>query len=213
MTIDAVKGLGLGVPVNSGNKPNDLGQDDFLKLMITQFKNQDPFKPQANGEFLAQLAQFTTASGVGELKSSVEGLSDALASDQALAASSLVGHEVIVASGEIAPGGTGYVEMPAAGEVSVRILDASGQVRRELNLGSQGAGLAAFEWDGLDRVGEALPSGRYRIEATAEIGGREEAVATFAGTRVEGVDLGRGGVTLHTDSAGAVAMGDVRRIQ
>ncbi|MEE8481945.1 MAG: flagellar hook capping FlgD N-terminal domain-containing protein, partial [Acidiferrobacterales bacterium] len=40
----------------------DIGQGDFLKLMMTQLRNQDPFKPLDSGEFLSQIAQFSTVS-------------------------------------------------------------------------------------------------------------------------------------------------------
>lgn len=44
----------------NGAPTNALGQDAFMKLLITQLQNQDPTQPQADGEFLAQLAQFSS---------------------------------------------------------------------------------------------------------------------------------------------------------
>ena len=41
-------------------KQKDLGKDAFLQLLVTQLQNQDPTKPQADGEFIAQLAQFSS---------------------------------------------------------------------------------------------------------------------------------------------------------
>ena len=35
---------------------DQLGQEDFLKLMTTQLQNQDPFAPMDNGDFIAQMA-------------------------------------------------------------------------------------------------------------------------------------------------------------
>ena len=39
--------------------PRQMGQDDFLKLLITQLKNQDPLSPTDNTEFVSQLTQFS----------------------------------------------------------------------------------------------------------------------------------------------------------
>ena len=54
-----------------GNK-NSLGQEDFLKLMTTQLQNQDPFAPMDNGDFIAQMAQFSTVTGITEINNNFE---------------------------------------------------------------------------------------------------------------------------------------------
>ena len=41
---------------------NELGQEDFLQLIVAQIQNQDPFEPVENGAFIGQLAQFSTGS-------------------------------------------------------------------------------------------------------------------------------------------------------
>jgi flagellar basal-body rod modification protein FlgD len=74
----------------------ELGQDDFLELMVAQLKNQDPMKPMESGEFLGQLAQFGTVNGIRSLQSSSKGLLSTLQSVQALQASNLVGRSVLV---------------------------------------------------------------------------------------------------------------------
>lgn len=45
---------------DTANRTEDtLGRNAFLNLLVTQLQNQDPTQPQADGEFLAQLAQFS----------------------------------------------------------------------------------------------------------------------------------------------------------
>ena len=60
----------LGITKQAGTQKasNDtLGQSDFLKLMTTQLQNQDPFAPMDNGDFIAQMAQFSTVTGIQEI--------------------------------------------------------------------------------------------------------------------------------------------------
>ena len=60
-----------------GNK-NTLGQEDFLKLMTTQLQNQDPFAPMDNGDFIAQMAQFSTVTGITQMGETMKNVSDQL---------------------------------------------------------------------------------------------------------------------------------------
>ena len=53
----------------------EMGQEQFLELMTAQLQNQDPFKPMESGDFLSQIAQFSTVEGIGDLNDSFSGLS------------------------------------------------------------------------------------------------------------------------------------------
>jgi flagellar basal-body rod modification protein FlgD len=51
-----------------------LGRDMFLQLLITQLQHQDPLQPQENGEFLAQLAQFSSLENLQQIKDDMAAL-------------------------------------------------------------------------------------------------------------------------------------------
>lgn len=195
-----------------------LGQEDFLKLMITQFKNQDPFKPMKDGEFLGQMAQFGTVSGVQDLQKSFQSLAGSLTSSQALQASGLVGHQVLVPSQTAnlgADGVDGAVSLPAAtNSAGVVVVDQNGSVVRHLDLGTQPAGLANFHWDGVTDDGTQAPEGTYGIRAAAVVGGQVQAMNTLVAGKVGSVSFGGSGegITLNLDGIGEIPFSQVRQL-
>src|SRR5450631_1872456 len=91
---------GTGVASGSGAITNaaTLGGTDFLTLMLAQLKNQDPTSPVDSNTFLTQLAQLSEVQGITSLNTSFGALSSSLTSNQALQASSLLGHQALVSS-------------------------------------------------------------------------------------------------------------------
>src|SRR5271163_5295078 len=75
-----------------------LGGTDFLTLMLAQLQNQDPTSPVDSNTFLSQLAELSEVQGITSLNTSFSALSSSLTSNQALQASSLLGHQAQVAS-------------------------------------------------------------------------------------------------------------------
>lgn len=198
-----------------------LGQEDFFKLLITQLRNQDPLRPLASGEFLSQIAQFSTVAGIQDLQRSFVQLAGSLYSNQALQASALVGRTVYVPGPEVAladdgSGVSGRIELAASATgLSVGIYDSAGQLVRRLALGPQPAGTIAFHWDGLTEAGTPAAAGRYRIKAEALIAGQSVAVDSLVAARVESVTLARAGqeITLNLAGLGPVDFAQVRQIQ
>ena len=196
----------------------EMGQEQFLELMTAQLQNQDPFKPMESGDFLSQIAQFSTVEGIGDLNDSFSGLSQSLVSNQALQATNLVGRQVLAPTGvaALSQGGNirGNVELPAAsGEVVVNVYDQAGQVVRRLELGSQAAGPVALQWDGLKNDGQFASPGSYFISAEASIDGQFESVETLLASEVRSVTLSNsGGLLLDLDGIGSLDFSEVRQI-
>ena len=68
----------------------ELGRDEFLKLLVTQLQNQDPLSPQENGEFVAQLAQFSSLEEAQKLSGSFSSFSDKFLATQEEQSSTLL---------------------------------------------------------------------------------------------------------------------------
>lgn len=58
--IGSAQGSQTPIDYASIPKNGELGRNAFLKLLTTQLQHQDPTAPQANGEFIAQLATFSS---------------------------------------------------------------------------------------------------------------------------------------------------------
>jgi flagellar basal-body rod modification protein FlgD len=203
-----------------GSSTKTLGQEDFLKLMTAQLQNQDPFKPMENGEFIAQMAQFSTVTGITELRDSFSELAGSLYSNQAFQAASMVGREVLVPNGrgELSHEGTlkGAVELPhAVSNLNIGIYDLSGRVVRTIDLGRQPEGMAEFSWDGLTAEGEWAPAGSYVIRAEGVDGGVNTAHDVLIAAQVNSVTLPKSGGALTLDVAGLglVDFSEVRQIR
>jgi flagellar basal-body rod modification protein FlgD len=209
---------------STGSTPStngtSLGGTDFLTLMLAQLKNQDPTSPVDSNTFLSQLAELSEVQGITSLNTSFSTLSNSLSSSQALQASSLLGHQALVASSTatISAGGTvtGAVNVPqTTSQVVLNISNAAGALVGQINLGAQSAGMANFSWNGIMGNGSAAPAGTYTLAAQyagATSGGT--AATTLVNGTVESVSMGAGsaGLTLNVAGIGSVPFSNVQQI-
>jgi flagellar basal-body rod modification protein FlgD len=199
-------------------KANELGKTEFLELMIAQMNNQSPLEPQDNGQFISQLAQFSSLEGIQELNSTVSSVAGQYRSAQALQASAMVGRSVYVpgteAPTDAAGGMTGFIDLPGStSSVKLSVLNESGELVNQVNLGSQSEGEVKFAWDGTNAVGEQMPPGKYTVKAEASYDGANQQVQTFLKSNVDSVSIGKdGALTLNLAGRGSVSMKDVRQI-
>lgn len=212
--------LGLGAAASGAAekaKGDSLGQADFLLLMTTQLRNQDPLKPMDNAEMVSQLAQMSTVQGIESLNNTVNGFSHSMTNDQILKGTSLVGHDVLVPSAQWAldtTGGTnGIIAATGPGVLNVQISDANGKVVGTAQATATEAGELAFGWDGMAADGSRLPPGKYSLIANfAPAGGQAETVQTYIQAPVDSVTIGHDGLYLNLKNLGTTSLDQVLRV-
>ncbi len=116
----------------SSNDLANLDQNTFMKLLLTQVKNQDPINPMDSAQFMGQLAQLASVQGIQQLNQSVDQFSKYMEQNRALQAASLVGREAMVSGNSITSSDgslTGVVRIPqGATAAEVAIKDSAGNV-------------------------------------------------------------------------------------
>ena len=211
-------GLNTAKEVQQRTDEGKLLMDDYLSLMTSQLKNQDPLSPMDNGDFLGQIAQFATVSGIGDLNTSFSDLSKSMQSDQALQGSALVGHSVLVPSSigtmTATDGLRGQINVvEPVSDLKVQIYSEAGSLVKTIEIGAA-AGYTNFTWNGFDDNEVALAPGVYQFKATGTLGGENVAFSTATVAKVESVLVGTGtqGLTMNLAGIGSVPFSEAQEI-
>lgn len=188
----------------------------FLKLLMTQIKNQDPLNPLDNAQVTSQLAQINTVNGIAQLNDSLTKLVDVYNNAQALQAAGVIGKHVLVAGSQIklssGVAAAGFKLDAAADSVTVKILDSFGNVVRSQDLGAQPAGNTTFAWDGNNNAGTVVADGTYKLTVSASMGGKAVGATALQVGTVNAVGRSGSGFVLDLGNGGEVAFADVQEI-
>lgn len=222
MSIAATSSLDSNASIAAASVPGGSGvssvasEQRFLKLLVTQLKNQDPLNPLQNAELTSQLAQMSTVTGIEKLNTALQALVSQSGAGQALQAASLVGRSVLVPGAELT-GGSGpisfAVELPSsAGLVKVTINDAAGNTVRTYDVGPMSQGVHDISWDGKNDAGQTAAVGTYKAQILAMNGTASVAAAGLIYSQVTSVTQGSGGVSLDLVTGQSIALSGVRKI-
>ena len=163
-----------------GEKPKEarpikkqLDKDDFMKIMLTEMKHQDPTKPMDAEKMSTQMAQLTTVEQMKNVSAAVEKLADKNSATDRLAMSSMIGKTVTVDKGRfthlkgtLAPINFDLPE--PAQKVKLVILDERGEEVASRELEPKPAGPNIYNWDGLAQNGTPMKTGSYTVRIDAE---------------------------------------------
>jgi len=207
----------LNANSNSAAKTNTADTEDrFLKLLVTQMKNQDPLNPMDNAQVTSQLAQLSTVTGIDKLNATLQALSDNMSIGQSLSATSMIGRGVLI------PGSTitlndgkaiGGIELTQpADSLKVLIQDGAGNTVSALQMGPQKAGVIPLAWDGQTDEGTPAVDGDYKFSVEALRGSNQIDATALTFGMVNAVTPGVNGATLDVGKAGSISMSAVKQI-
>ncbi|MEO1703829.1 MAG: flagellar hook capping FlgD N-terminal domain-containing protein [Pseudomonadota bacterium] len=196
----------LSTQPEPASDPTQLGQEDFLLLMTTQLLNQDPFEPMDNAEFLGQMAQFSTVSGIDDMNASLASLVDGIGRSQISEASAMLGRFVLVPGTLARPDDGGAIRgaaylTEASDAVTVTYTDpVTSEVLHVQELGAQPQGRIDLTWEDVPpEIAADRGEVRITVDAAGAAGtgsdgtadtGTSTGIETFVFARVEGVSLG-----------------------
>jgi flagellar basal-body rod modification protein FlgD len=191
-------------------------QDRFLMLLVTQLKNQDPLNPMDNAQMTSQMAQMSTVSGIERLNSTLNTLVDDIGASQSMQAASMIGKGVLVpGSGLTLSNGAAYAGIKldsAADQVTLKIMDSSGNVVQTEKLGAREAGVFNIGWDGVLADGTTAPAGNYTFSVEAVQGGNKVTATALQIGTVSALVRSSNGFLLDLGSLGTVDFSDVQQI-
>lgn len=189
---------------------SNLGKQDFLNLLVTQLKFQDPLNPTENTEFVAQLAQFSSLENSQNMSQSLEGmgtrLEDLLDQQQQSAnvvshasATNVIGKQVRVKLDFMTANASGssrvLVQNASGKAAAANILDRDGNVIKVLPVPE--TGVNELVWDGRNDQGLKVPMGEYALEIVNGEG-KEAGYAYIEGV-VSGINSSPEGTRLNVD--------------
>lgn len=193
---------------DAGSK--QLGKQDFLQLLVTQMRFQDPMAPQDNQQFVAQLAQFSALEGTQNISTSVDelgkkmetllGAKTTASTVDPSAATSLIGKSVRVSASDIIfdPSQKDPVEInvhaDAGADSVLTILDSDEKIVNLLPLTAGGE--AKIKWNGLKAGGGTAVAGKYHLKVTST-DGKSNTGYTFFEDKVTGIGYGKTGARVE----------------
>jgi flagellar basal-body rod modification protein FlgD len=199
-----------------------LDKDDFLKIMVTQLKHQDPTKPMEADKMAAEMAQMTSVEQMHNVNSNLVKMLDQYKANDRVAMTGMIGKWVTVDRNrfdhmERERETLSYTLKEPASSVKLTIISDTGETVLEKDLGPQKSGENSFLWDGKKGNTIAAKAGgyQYHIEAKGKDGQPLQS-DTMARAQVVGVNFDGGEASLlvgNPKQPSKVTMRNVTKIE
>ena len=172
MSVTGLENVSSGVNPTSSSESNILGKDDFLNLLVTQLRHQDPLSPMESAEFTSQLAQFSSLEQMSNVNTNLELLQLYQASINNSQAVGFIGKTIKALGNSIgvADGVADQIHFELAENASAviaHIYDSHKNLVKTIQPGGLNAGAQSVEWDATNNDGNKVPDGTYTFELIA----------------------------------------------
>ena len=195
--------------INTKTKPNDiavnpdsiLGKDDFMRLLLTELKYQDPTDPMDSEKILSQTSQLATLESADNTNKALEKLTNQLSASTNLSVISAIGKlgslgkDTITLKKGTKPTFDLYFKHDIQSG-SVTIKDKEGNIVKTFTLEPQKSGVLTFDWDGSDNNGNPLPEGEYSISSNYSDGSTGSYETKYGVFPIESVKFDKGNALL-----------------
>lgn len=149
-----------------------LTQEDFINLLVTQMKNQNPLEPMDNYQMASQMAQMSTVESLNNIYKTVSQIASGQDTvGNSLGTAALIGKTVeaqgngLTLSQGTASGGT--YQLAKAGNVLVQVYNSAGQLVWSQQSEVKDTTSQKVAWQGKDQLGNSLADGNYTFKVTA----------------------------------------------
>ncbi|MEI8345890.1 MAG: flagellar hook assembly protein FlgD [Pseudomonadota bacterium] len=217
---ESIEKVKSGIQFVDAKKHNQMGKDEFLKLLTFQLSNQDPTAPMDNKRMGADMAQFASLEQMTNMNTKLEEMKNNTQMQSKFYAASFLG-KVVTTSGTTidSPGDGQSVGVPfalpkEAKTAMVRLFDKKGQLVRQLEVKDLPRGSQSVTWDGLASDGTIAAKDTYMVSVQAwDENYQEFKGETKSDGLVTGVKIENGEVVLDLDRKKSVFLRDVENFR
>jgi len=216
--LDSLSNSAATAAAKASKSNQTIDQSGFLKLLTTQLQTQDPTAPTDTNAMTQQMATFSQVAGIAEMNQSMKSMVANMSASRFGDASGWIGRAALI-SGNVATQASngayaGQINLPSdAKDVTISLVNSSGQTLYSKDLGPKTAGDVSWAWDGKDNAGNATSDGALQVIVTG-VGADGKALNPTNATwnEIQSVKSPASGTTQLITGLGGISPADVLQL-
>ena len=216
--LDSLSNSAATAAAKASKSNQTIDQSGFLKLLTTQLQTQDPTAPTDTNAMTQQMATFSQVAGIAEMNQSMKSMVANMSASRFGDASGWIGRAALI-SGNVATQASngayaGQINLPSdAKDVTISLVNSSGQTLYSKDLGPKTAGDVSWAWDGKDSAGNATSDGALQVIVTG-VGADGKALNPTNATwnEIQSVKSPASGTTQLITGLGGISPADVLQL-